>query len=116
MTRKITGSYYTDLKLTDIMISELVEHLKVANSTKNYMNTVFWDRVSVLEILCFHTLKLLELPGLTRKRLRNLSHMIAAANEVDEDTLRELHAMCVNEVSHINGTIEFEKAVEFQRE
>ena len=42
--------------------------------------------------------------------------MIAAANEVDEDTLRELHAMCVNEVSHINGTIEFEKAVKFQQE
>ena len=48
--------------------------------------------------------------------LGKLCHMIAAANEVDEDTLRELHAMCVNEVSHINGTIEFEKAVEFQRE
>ena len=47
--------------------------------------------------------------------LGKLCHMIAAANEVDEDTLRELHAMCVNE-SHINGTIEFEKAVEFQQE
>lgn len=48
--------------------------------------------------------------------LGKLCHMIAAANEVDEDTLRELHAMCINEVSHINGTIEFEKAVEFQQE
>ena len=48
--------------------------------------------------------------------LGKLCHMIAAANEVDEDTLRELHAMCVNEVSHINGTIEFEKAVKFQQE
>ena len=42
--------------------------------------------------------------------------MIAAANEVDEDTLRELHAMCVNEVSHINGAIEFENAVKFQQQ
>lgn len=48
--------------------------------------------------------------------LGKLCHMIAAANEVDEDTLRELHTMCVNEVSHINGTIKFEKAVEFQQE
>lgn len=48
--------------------------------------------------------------------LGKICHIIAAANEVDEDTLRELHAMCVNEVSHINGMIEFEKAVEFQQE
>lgn len=48
--------------------------------------------------------------------LGKLCHMIAAANEVDEDTLSELHAMCVNEVSHINGMIEFEKAVKFQQE
>lgn len=34
LTRKRTGSYYTDLKLTDVMMSELVEHLKVANLTK----------------------------------------------------------------------------------
>lgn len=47
--------------------------------------------------------------------LGKLCHMVAAANEVDKDTLRELHLMCVNEVSHINGTIEFEKAVEFQQ-
>ena len=35
--------------------------------------------------------------------LGKLCHMIAAANEVDEDTLRVLHAMCVNEVSHITA-------------
>lgn len=34
LTRKRTGSYYTDLKLTDVMMSELVEHLKAANPTK----------------------------------------------------------------------------------
>lgn len=27
--------------------------------------------------------------------LGKLCHMVAAANEVDEDTLRELHSMCV---------------------
>ena len=46
--------------------------------------------------------------------LGKLSHMIAAENDVDEETLRELHAMCVDEVSHINGTISFERAVRFQ--
>ena len=46
--------------------------------------------------------------------LGKLSHTLAAANDVDEETLRELHAMCVDEVRHINGSIAFENAVRFQ--
>lgn len=48
--------------------------------------------------------------------LGKLAHTIAAANEVDEGTLHELHAMCVDEVRHINGVINFESAVKFQNE
>lgn len=48
--------------------------------------------------------------------LGKLSHMMAAVNDIDEETLRDLHAMCVNEVRHINGTIDFESAVEYQKE
>lgn len=48
--------------------------------------------------------------------LGKLSHTVAAANDVDEDTMRELHAMCVDEVRHINGMINFESAVKFQKE
>ena len=48
--------------------------------------------------------------------LGKLAHTLAAANSVDEETLRELHAMCVDEVRHINGTINFESAVKFQNE
>lgn len=48
--------------------------------------------------------------------LGKLAHTIAAANEVDEDTLHELHAMCADEVRHINGVINFESAVKFQNE
>ena len=48
--------------------------------------------------------------------LGKLDHTIAAANEVDEDTLHELHSMCVDEVRHINGVINFESAVKFQNE
>ena len=46
--------------------------------------------------------------------LGKISHTLAAANDVDEATLRELHAMCVDEVRHINGCINFESAVKFQ--
>ena len=48
--------------------------------------------------------------------LGKLAHTIAAANDVDDDTLRELHSMCVDEVRHINGAINFESAVKFQNE
>ena len=46
--------------------------------------------------------------------LGKLSHTLAAANNVDEDTLRELHEMCLDEVRHINGIIDFDSAVRFQ--
>ena len=48
--------------------------------------------------------------------LGKIAHTLAAANDVDEDTLQELHAMCVDEVRHINGVINFENAVKFQNE
>ena len=48
--------------------------------------------------------------------LGKIAHTLAAANDVDEDTLRELHAMCVDEVRHINGAISFECAVRFQND
>ena len=48
--------------------------------------------------------------------LGKLSHMTAAAHAVDEDTLRQLHVMCINEVRKINGIINYEDAVKFQKE
>ena len=48
--------------------------------------------------------------------LGKLSHMLAVANDVDDETLRQLHIMCVNEVRKINGIIDYEDAVEYQRE
>lgn len=46
--------------------------------------------------------------------LGKLSHMTAAVNEVDDETLDKLHAMCVNEVRRINGIIDYEDAAEYQ--
>lgn len=45
-----------------------------------------------------------------------LSHMLAAANDVDDETLRQLHILCVNEVRKINGIIDYENAVKYQQE
>ena len=46
--------------------------------------------------------------------LGKLSHMTAAVNKVDDETLDKLHAMCVNEVRRINGIIDYEDAAEYQ--
>lgn len=46
--------------------------------------------------------------------LGKITHMTAAINEVDDETLRSLHTMCINEVRKINGIIDYEEAVEFQ--
>ncbi len=48
--------------------------------------------------------------------LGKVSNMLAAANDVDDNTLRELHIMCVDEVRKINGIITYDKAVHFQRD
>ena len=47
--------------------------------------------------------------------LGKLSHMTAAMNDVDDETLQSLHAMCVTEVRKINGIIDYEDAVEYQQ-
>lgn len=47
--------------------------------------------------------------------LGKLSHMTAAMNDVDDETLKKLYAMCVTEVRKINGIIDYEDAVEYQQ-
>ena len=44
-----------------------------------------------------------------------VTHMQAAACQIDEETLSQLRAMCVNEVRKINGVIRHEDAVKFQQ-
>lgn len=48
--------------------------------------------------------------------LGKLSHMTAAMNDVDDETLKSLHAMCVTEVRKINGIIDYEDAVAYQKD
>ena len=44
-----------------------------------------------------------------------VSHMLAAINDIDDETMVKLRAMCTDEVRRINGIINFEKAVRYQR-
>lgn len=43
------------------------------------------------------------------------THMLAAMNDIDDETMVKLRAMCTDEVKRINGVINFEKAVRYQR-
>lgn len=45
--------------------------------------------------------------------LGKIAHNLAAVSNVGEDTLHELHAMCADEVRHINDVINFESVVRF---
>lgn len=44
-----------------------------------------------------------------------MTHMLAALNNIEDETLFKLRQMCTNEVKRINGIINFEKAVRYQR-
>ncbi len=48
--------------------------------------------------------------------LGKLTHLVAAMNEVDDDTVRDLHYMVVDEVRRINGVINYERADRFQHD
>ena len=44
-----------------------------------------------------------------------VTHILAATNYIDDNTLFDLRNMCTDEVKRINGIINFEKAVRYQR-
>ena len=44
-----------------------------------------------------------------------VTHLTAASNDVDDEVIDKLRAMCVDEVRRINGTISFEKAIDYQK-
>ena len=48
--------------------------------------------------------------------LGKLTQLLAVANDVDDETLRQLLVMCINEVRKINGAINCEDAVRYQKE
>lgn len=47
--------------------------------------------------------------------LSKLSQVIAYTHDVDETSMKRLHAKCVEEVRRINGAIDFENAYKYQK-
>ncbi len=48
--------------------------------------------------------------------LGKMTHLLAVANNVEDETLRQLLVMCINEVRKINGAIDYEDAVRYHKE
>ena len=46
--------------------------------------------------------------------MAKLEQMLAAINEMDDETIERLHKRCVDEVKKINGIIKMEDAVKYQ--
>lgn len=46
--------------------------------------------------------------------LAKISHTVASLSNVDDETLRQLHIRCIDEVKRINGIVKFEDAVHYQ--
>ena len=49
------------------------------------------------------------------KNLQNNLNELFKDQDIDDETLKKLRVMCIDEVKRINGIINFEKAVRYQR-
>ena len=88
-------------------------YLAAKNSVKYLlpvMNSIIRDQMQVCEQRTNRNLFKIAV------ELGKLSHMVAAMSDVDDDTVRDLQAMVVDEVRRINGIINFESAERFQHD
>jgi len=46
--------------------------------------------------------------------LAKLAHTVASISDIDDETLRQIHIRCVDEVKRINGVVRFEDAMHYQ--
>ena len=47
--------------------------------------------------------------------LSKLAHVIAYSHDIDDAALNKLHLKCLNEVKRINGAVDFESAIKYQK-
>lgn len=99
LTRKRTGSYYTNLRLTDVMMTELVTHLKAKNPLKKIYEYRFLEPCVGTGNFVFSYIKAVSDTGLNKATAQILLDNIYVA-DVDEDA--------------INGYKEFLKEIAIQ--
>lgn len=99
LTRKRTGSYYTDLEFTDIMMAELVEHLKAKNSTKKIYEYRFLEPCVGAGNFVFSYIKAVRATGLDKYSAQIMLNNIYVADVNTEalngykESLKEIAAL-----------------------
>lgn len=99
LTRKRTGSYYTDLVLTDVMMSELVRHLKASNSGKKICEYRFLEPCVGTGNFVFSYIKAVRAAGIEKSDAQVLLDNIYVADVNHEalngyiDSLKEMAAL-----------------------
>ena len=80
LKRKRTGSYYTDLELTDVMMRELVEHLKIRDSTKKICEYRFLEPCVGAGNFVFSYIKAVRETGINAKEAQVMLNNIYVAD------------------------------------
>lgn len=99
LTRKRTGSYYTDLELTDVMMEELVNQLKATSSTKEIYEYRFLEPCVGTGNFVFSYIKAIAATGLDKKTAQIMLNNIyvadvnKAALNVYKESLAEMAAL-----------------------
>lgn len=99
LTRKRTGSYYTDLELTDVMMEELVNQLKATDSTKEIYEYRFLEPCVGTGNFVFSYIKAIAATGLDKKTAQIMLNNIyvadvnKAALNVYKESLAEMAAL-----------------------
>ena len=86
LTRKRTGSYYTDLELTDAMMRELVEHLKDKNPTKKLYDYRFLEPCVGAGNFVFSYIKAVKATGINKENAKIMLDNLYVA-DVNTDAL-----------------------------
>lgn len=86
LTRKRTGSYYTDLSLTDVMMNELVKHLKSLNSAKKLYEYRFLEPCVGTGNFVFSYIEAIRATGLDKETAQIMLNNIYVA-DVNIDAL-----------------------------
>ena len=96
LERKRTGSYYTDIELTDVMMNELIEQLRKTNSSKKFCDYRFLEPCIGTGNFVFSYIKAIAKTGLSKEEAKCMLNNIYVADinkealERYKESLREI--------------------------
>ena len=87
LVRKRTGSYYTDIELTDVMMNELIEQLRNSNSSKKLCDYKFLEPCIGTGNFVFSYIKTIAKTGLSKEDAKCMLNNIYVA-DINKEALK----------------------------